>query len=242
MGGATRPTPSTAPPRARTSSRSTPRRPRSAARCTWARCSATPRPTRSPATSGCAARCCSTRWAGTTTACRPSAGCRTTSASGATRRCPTTRAFDAARRSRAKDPVSISRRNFVELCLRLTAEDEKAFEHLWRTLGLSRRLGADLHDHRPGDAADQPARVPAQPRPRRGLRRRVAHPLGRRLPHRRRAGRARGPRDARAPTTGSASSRRRSSSRPPAPSCCRPASPWSPTPTTSATSRCSVRR
>ena len=37
----------------------------------------------------------------------------------------------------AKDPVSISRRNFVELCLQLTAEDEKAFEHLWRTLGLS---------------------------------------------------------------------------------------------------------
>jgi valyl-tRNA synthetase len=36
-----------------------------------------------------------------------------------------------------KEPVSISRRNFVELCLRLTAEDEKAFEQLWRTLGLS---------------------------------------------------------------------------------------------------------
>ena len=36
-----------------------------------------------------------------------------------------------------KDPLSISRRNFVELCLQLTAEDEKAFEQLWRTLGLS---------------------------------------------------------------------------------------------------------
>ncbi len=36
-----------------------------------------------------------------------------------------------------KEPVSISRRSFVELCLRLTAEDEKAFEQLWRTLGLS---------------------------------------------------------------------------------------------------------
>src|SRR3954452_4177731 len=36
-----------------------------------------------------------------------------------------------------KDPISISRPNFVELCLRLTAEDEKAFEQLWRTLGLS---------------------------------------------------------------------------------------------------------
>jgi len=36
-----------------------------------------------------------------------------------------------------KDPVAVSRPNFVELCLRLTVEDEKAFEHLWRTLGLS---------------------------------------------------------------------------------------------------------
>ena len=36
-----------------------------------------------------------------------------------------------------KEPVPISRRNFVELCGRLTAEDEKAFEALWRRLGLS---------------------------------------------------------------------------------------------------------
>jgi valyl-tRNA synthetase len=36
-----------------------------------------------------------------------------------------------------KDPVSISRPNFVELCLRLTKTDERAFEELWRTLGLS---------------------------------------------------------------------------------------------------------
>ncbi|MEU8814535.1 valine--tRNA ligase [Actinoplanes sp. NPDC048796] len=36
-----------------------------------------------------------------------------------------------------KQPIAISRRNFVELCGRLTTEDEKAFEALWRTLGLS---------------------------------------------------------------------------------------------------------
>ncbi len=36
-----------------------------------------------------------------------------------------------------KPPVSISRPNFIELCGRLTVEDEKAFEHLWRYLGLS---------------------------------------------------------------------------------------------------------
>jgi valyl-tRNA synthetase len=36
-----------------------------------------------------------------------------------------------------KPPVSVSRPNFIELCARLTAEDEKAFERLWRHLGLS---------------------------------------------------------------------------------------------------------
>ncbi len=36
-----------------------------------------------------------------------------------------------------RDPVAISRPNFVELCLRLTETDERAFEELWRGLGLS---------------------------------------------------------------------------------------------------------
>ena len=36
-----------------------------------------------------------------------------------------------------KDPIAVSRPNFVELCLELTATDELAFEHLWRMLGLS---------------------------------------------------------------------------------------------------------
>ena len=36
-----------------------------------------------------------------------------------------------------KHPISVSRPNFIELCERLTVEDEKAFEDLWRTLGLS---------------------------------------------------------------------------------------------------------
>jgi len=31
-----------------------------------------------------------------------------------------------------KQPISVSRPNFVELCTRLTVEDEKAFEALWR--------------------------------------------------------------------------------------------------------------
>jgi valyl-tRNA synthetase len=36
-----------------------------------------------------------------------------------------------------KQPIPVSRPNFIELCTRLTAEDEKAFEQLWKTLGLS---------------------------------------------------------------------------------------------------------
>ena len=36
-----------------------------------------------------------------------------------------------------KPPLRVSRPNFVELCERLTAEDEVAFENLWRMLGLS---------------------------------------------------------------------------------------------------------
>jgi valyl-tRNA synthetase len=40
-------------------------------------------------------------------------------------------------KGRAADQQPVSRRNFVELCERLTAEDEKQFEALWRHLGLS---------------------------------------------------------------------------------------------------------
>jgi valyl-tRNA synthetase len=36
-----------------------------------------------------------------------------------------------------KNQIAISRRNFVELCEQLTIEDEKAFEDLWRRLGIS---------------------------------------------------------------------------------------------------------
>jgi valyl-tRNA synthetase len=36
-----------------------------------------------------------------------------------------------------KDQQPISRRNFVELCMRLTEDDERAYEQLWRRVGLS---------------------------------------------------------------------------------------------------------
>ena len=37
----------------------------------------------------------------------------------------------------AKPPASVSRPNFIELCIKLTVEDEKVFEQLWKYLGLS---------------------------------------------------------------------------------------------------------
>ncbi|MEV4712932.1 valine--tRNA ligase [Micromonospora sp. NPDC049374] len=46
---------------------------------------------------------------------------------------PTNPVDDAAR----KNPTPISRRNFIELCERLTVADEQVFEALWRRLGLS---------------------------------------------------------------------------------------------------------
>jgi valyl-tRNA synthetase len=39
--------------------------------------------------------------------------------------------------TKAADQVPISRRNFIELCEKLTVEDEKQYEALWRNLGLS---------------------------------------------------------------------------------------------------------
>jgi len=43
----------------------------------------------------------------------------------------------AAEAARKSPPRRVSRANFIELCLRLTAEDEKAFKALWQRLGLS---------------------------------------------------------------------------------------------------------
>jgi valyl-tRNA synthetase len=44
---------------------------------------------------------------------------------------------DRSKDDQKKQAVNISRRNFIELCITLTTEDEKAFEELFRTLGLS---------------------------------------------------------------------------------------------------------
>ncbi|HYM56229.1 MAG TPA: valine--tRNA ligase [Solirubrobacteraceae bacterium] len=46
-------------------------------------------------------------------------------------------AFELPAEPSEKEPVAVSRPNFVELCLRLTESDEQVFEALWRRLGLS---------------------------------------------------------------------------------------------------------
>ena len=92
---------------------------------------------RSPASSGCAAARSSTRWAGTTTACPPSAACRTTTACAATRRCRTTRPS----RRRTKAAQAAGARSAAATSSSCASgsplEDEQAFEALWRRLGLS---------------------------------------------------------------------------------------------------------
>ena len=94
-----------------------------------------------------------------------------------------------------KRQVPIGRRNFVELCERLVAEDEVAFEALCSGRSGCRSTGAT--STRPS------ATTPRPPRQRAFLRNLargeaylagVPDPLGRHLPDRRRAGRARGPR------------------------------------------------
>ena len=71
--------------------------------------------------------------------------------------------------SKAADQVPISRRNFIELCERLTVEDEKQFEALWRDLGLSVDWSLTYRTIGARGAARRAARVPAQPRARRGV-------------------------------------------------------------------------
>ena len=108
-----------------------------------------------------------------------------------------------------------------------------------------RRLDPDLpHDLGRHDP-HEPARVPAQPRARRGVPGARADAVGHRLPLRDRAGRARGPRPAgRLPPRRVPQDRRlgrRATSRRRAPSCSPRASRSWRTPTTSATSRSSAR-
>ena len=232
---------------ARASTRSTPRRPRRPARCTSGTSSPSRTPTCSPGSTACAASASSTRWAGTTTACRPSAGCRTTTASAATRRSPTTppsrrppRAPRSRRRRRPDADLAPQLHRALRAPHRRGRAEVRGGVPRDRPL---RRLAADLPDHRRRRPGDQPARVPRQPRARRGVPGGGAEPLGRDVPHRRRAGRARGPGAARRVPHGRVRGpgRPRWSSRRRGPSCCPRASRSWRTRTTSGTRTCSGR-
>ena len=101
--------------------------------------------------------------------------------------------------------VPISRRNFIELCEELTAIDERAFEEMWRRVGLSVDWSL-LYT----TISDDSRRVSQRAflrnlAPRRGLPGRGAHALGRHVPDRGRPGGAGGPRVRRARSTGSPS-------------------------------------
>ena len=107
---------------------------------------------------------------------------------------PTDPDFDVAALERPDDtPVAVSRPNFIELCEHLTVEDEKAFEELFRRLGLSvdwtqtYTTVGEVSRRASQRGFLRLARAGA------GIHGRGADDVGRRLPHRGRAGRDRGP-------------------------------------------------
>ena len=140
-------------------------------------------------------------------------------------------------------PIPVSRPNFVELCGEVVEQLEQTYFDLWSDIGLSVDWS---HTYRTiGPEAIRASQRGFLRLLDRGLAYRSESPTlwdvdfrtavaqaelqDRELPGAYHKLALRGPR------------RPRSGSTPPAPSCCRRAWPWSPTPTTSATSRCSAR-
>ena len=116
-----------------------------------------------------------------------------------------TMADEAARKHPAR---RISRKNFIELCIALTAEDEQAFKALWQRLGLSVDWALEystIGGAQPAPrAVELPRPLPQGP----GVPGRGADAVGRRLPHGGGPGGGRGPARSRAPSTSSASASR----------------------------------
>ena len=77
------------------------------------------------------------------------------------------------------EPISISRPNFVELCLRLTESDERAFEELWRRLSLSVDWSLAYTTIGEARATDLAALLPGSARQRSGLPAGGPHAVGR---------------------------------------------------------------
>ena len=92
-----------------------------------------------------------------------------------------------------KKQVPVSRPNFIALCEQLVEQDEAVFEVAVAHAGALGGLEPALHDDRARGPGGQPARLPAQPRARRGLPPGGAHAVGRHLPDRGGPGRAEGP-------------------------------------------------
>ncbi len=143
----------------------------------------------------------SSRSAGTTTAWPPSAGCRTTTACAATRRSRTTPASQPPFRGDVPEGPPRDPDLAAQLHRPVRGADGDRRGRVRGAVPAPRPCRStgrcsyttDRRRQPPG----QPARVPPQPRPRRGLQRRRADRVGRRRPHRRRPGRDRGPRAAR---------------------------------------------
>jgi len=210
-----------------------------------ARLQLTPRRTYSHATRGCVARTSSTRWVGTTNGlpterrvqnyfhvkCEPRAAHE-----------PAPGAADGRRRGAQAARRRVSRASFIELCLALTTEDEKAFKALWQRLGLSidwsleySTISAARPPRRPVEASStcsEGSRLPG----------RGPDAVGRGLPHAVAQAEVEDARNG-GPSTTCASAWRaaaRSWSRRRARSCCPPASASPRTPLTSATAPCSA--
>jgi hypothetical protein len=132
-----------------------------------------------------------------------------------------------------KEVISISRRNFVELCGVLTTQDELVFEDLFRRIALSvdwdlkyTTISPEAQRDRPTDARRQRCGTSTTHRP--------SHKPNSKI--------ARSPAHTTASPFTAPTDPERWRSRPRGLSCCRPASRSSPTPTTPAISRCSAQR
>jgi valyl-tRNA synthetase len=97
-------------------------------------------------------------------------------------RCDPSLAYDPGFTPPQKAPekkLSISRKNFVELCHQLTRIDEEVFKTHLALLGPEHRLEPGVLDHLACDPGHLPARIPRSTKARRGLLERRAHALGR---------------------------------------------------------------
>ena len=228
-------------PASRSTPSTLPRRP-SADRCTSGTCSPTRTRTPSLATSGCAGSRSSTRWGGTTTGCRPSAGCRLTYGVRCDPSLHTTPTFTPPDEPGPKQSAADLTAQLRRAVRAMTDEDEKT---LRVALASARAVGRLVEKYTTITRRRSPARSERSCATWRG-----ARPI---RPRRRRCGTSPTILRSRRPSSRPGSIRRHFhriafhaavgtgvASRPPDPSWSRRAWPSSPTPTTSASRTCSA--